>query len=301
MPDTLYLAIAERTSAQAAAQMTLPTYDPDYVLKLAKGDKPMPPDLRERIRSVVQLHIFSRKRLGGLDDAVALRREGILFLPDGQQLLDRTHEAEALARDPQKPAALRLQYLWIAMTGSFRLARPRENGAGSHLRYLENVCLLGEEMQRLADGEHGAHSVWFHLARVNTAAARYQLLAMRGRLDRDFYAQGLEVCTAAAQDCPWWVEVHRDALEYAALLGDAAATDRAFLALCRCAKTRPAGWVLSIAQQGMEAEAMARIRESALHRHLETVVDDDRRQLRAVSRIDTSLLDTLTGLATGAQ
>lgn len=298
MPDTLYLAIAERTSAQAAAQLSLPTYDPDYVLKLAKGDKPMPPELRERIRSVVQLHIFSRKRLAGLDDAVALRREGILFLPDGQQLLDRTHEAEALARDPAASPAMRIQYLWIAMTGSFRLARPRENGAGSHLRFLENLCTLGEEMQRLAEAEHGVNSVWYHLARVNTSAARFQLLAMRNRLDQDFYRQGLEVCRAAAADCPWWVEVHRDALEYAALLGDTAATDQALLALCQCARTRPAGWVLSIAHQGMEQEAMARIRESRLHKHLETLVEDDRHKLRAVSRVDRALLDTLSGLVT---
>lgn len=297
MPDTLYLAIAERTSAQTAAQMSLPTYDPDYVLKLAKGDKPMPPELRERIRNVVQLHIFSKKRLRGLDESVALRREGILFLPDGQQLLDRTHEVEALARDATLPVALRVQYLWVAMTGCFRLARPAMGGAGSHAHYLESICNLGEEMSRLARSEFGEQSVWFHLARVNASSARFQLLASRNRLDRAFLAQGHDICREAARDCPWWVEVHRDALEYAALLEDDTARDRALLRLCHAARTRPVGWVLSIAQHGMERAALDHIHRSAVFACLDQIVAEDRARLRAVTRVDRRVLELIGALA----
>ncbi|MBI1395754.1 MAG: hypothetical protein GC151_07215 [Betaproteobacteria bacterium] len=301
MPDTLYLAIAERTSAQAAAQLSLPTYDPDYVLKLAKGDKPMPPDLRDRIRNVVQLHIFSRKRLRGLDETVALRREGILFLPDGQQLLDRTREVEALGRDTSTSPALRVQYLWVAMTGCFRLARPRAGGAGSHAHFLESICTLGDEMRTLAEQVYGADSVWYHLARVNVSSARFQLLAMRNQLSESFLAEGHEICRAAARDCPWWVEVHRDALEYAALLGRDDARDEALLRLCEATRSRPAGWVLSIAQHGMERAALDHIRRSALYRQLEDAVTEDRTRLRAVTRVDRRVLETLRALVNPLQ
>ncbi|MFO1321619.1 MAG: hypothetical protein U1F52_18570 [Burkholderiales bacterium] len=301
MPDTLYLAIAERTSAQAAAQMSLPTYDPDYVLKLAKGDKPTPPELRERIRSVVQLHLFSRKRLRDLDEAVSLRREGILFLPAGQQLLDRTREAQSLGRDTTLDPRLRVQYLWIAMTGCFRLARPQAPGAGFQAHYLETVCLMADEMAKLALEHYGETSPWFHLARVNQSSARYQLLASQGALSPEFLAQGHAICRAAAVDCPWWVEVHRDAVEYAASLGNDIARDEDLMRLCQAARNRPAGWVVSIAQQGMEPAAMDHIRRSPIFSFLERLVDEDRKRLRAVSRVDRRLLETLQDLAQAAQ
>ncbi len=301
MPDTLYLAIAERASAQAAAQLSLPTYDPDYVLKLAKGDKPTPPELRERLRSVSQLHIFSRKRLRDLAEDVSLRREGILFLPVGQQLIDRTREAEALGRDSGREDGVRLQYLWIAMTGCFRLARPHAHGEGSHGRYLDNVCALGEEMMSLAKRVHGEHSVWFHLARVNHSSARFQILAAENRLDDAFFAHGYDVCRSAAMDCPWWVEVHRDALEYAALMGNDLARDESLLSLCRAARSRPAAWAVSIAQHGMETVALERIRASAVFACLADLVEEDRERRRAVSRLDRWLLDTLHDLVKHAQ
>lgn len=301
MPDTLYLAIAERSSAQAAAQMSLPTYDPDYVLKLAKGDKPMPPELRERVRSVVQLHVFSRKRLRELDEAASLRREGILFLPPGQQLLDRTREAQALGRDASLDPRLRVQYLWVAMTGCFRLSRPQSPGGGFQAHYLETVCLLADEMIRLAVEHYGETSPWTHLARVNQSSARYQLLAAQGRLDAVFLSQGHAICRAAAVDCPWWVEVHRDALEYAASLGNDIARDEDLLRLCQAARNRPAGWVVSIATQGMEPEALDHIRRSPVFNFLERLVEEDRLRLRAVSRIDRRLLETLQELAQAAQ